>query len=174
MKKRFMTIGMALVACFALLFAAVKTEVRMYVHQKGDAWNTTVNSVDSVKFCDDEVDGKTVERIHVFRKGEACAWSAATENVDSIDFRLDTLRYLVTFMDGETVLSAQKYDYGTMPEWEFPVSESSRLKTYDFFWNPKLTLVVDDATYILDSTLIYYKYRFVDYDGEILKDTAAA
>ncbi len=169
-----MTIGMALVACFALLFAAVKTEVRMYVHQKGDAWNTTVNSVDSVKFRDDEVDGKTVERIHVFRKGEASAWSAATENVDSIDFRWDTLRYLVTFMDGETLLSAKKYDYGTMPECEFPVSESSRLKTYDFFWNPKLTLVVDDATYILDSTLIYYKYRFVDYNGEILKDTAAA
>ena len=168
-----MTIGMALVACFALLFAAVKTEVRMYVHQKGNVWNTTVNNVDSVKFRDDEVDGKTVERIHVFRKGEASAWSAVTENVDSIDFRLDTLRYLVTFMDGETVLSAQKYDYGTMPECEFPVSESSRLKTYDFFWNPKLTLVVDDATYILDSTLIYYKYRFVDYNGEILKDTAA-
>ncbi len=174
MKKKFMTIGVALVACFAVLFAAVKTEMRMYVHQKGDAWNTTVNSVDSVKFSDDEVDGKKVQRMHVVRKDGAGTWCAATANVDSVNFQLDTLRYLVTFMDGKTVVAAKKYDYGTMPECEFPVSESARLKTYDFFWNPKLTLVVDDATYTLDSTYIHYKYRFVDYNGEVLKDTVAA
>ncbi len=173
MKKRFMTIGMALVACLAVLFAAVKTEVRMYVHQKGNAWNTTVNSVDSVKFRNDEVDGKMVERMHVFRKGEAAAWSAATANVDSVNFQIDTLRYLVTFMDGKTMVSAKKYDYGTMPECELPVKEDLRLKTYDFFWNPKLTVVVGETTYTLDSTYIYYKYRFVDYDGKTLKDTAA-
>ncbi len=174
MTKRFLTIGAALVVCFAVLFAAVKTEMRMYVHQKGDAWNTAVNSVDSVKFSDDDVDGKKVQRMHVVRKGGADTWYAATANVDSVNFQLDTLRYLITFMDGKTVVSAQKYDYGTMPECELPVREDLRLKTYDFFWNPKLTVVVGDATYTLDSTYIHYKYRFVDYNGEVLKDTVAA
>ena len=128
-----MTIGMALVACFALLFAAVKTEVRMYVHQKGDAWNTTVNSVDSVKFRDDEVDGKTVERIHVFRKGEASAWSAATENVDSIDFRLDTLRYTRLYYNCDTLFAkVENCTYDSVVKMTKPTRVSTAEYNYYF------------------------------------------
>ncbi len=86
--KKFLTILMLCATCAALIFAAVKTEVRMYVHQRTDGvWKTAVTEIDSVDFCRI----RSVDRIAVYRNGDNEAWCPAVENVDSIRFQTDTV-----------------------------------------------------------------------------------
>ena len=83
--------------------------------------------------------------------------------------------FVITFMNGSTVLQSNAVNYGTIPEAPFVTTpENTAQYTYSFVgWDKNIVAVTETATYtaIIDSTVNKYEVAFNDYDGTALMDS---
>ena len=72
----------------------------------------------------------------------------------------DLRKYAITFLDEDgTTLSAQDWEYGTMPTCDEPTKPSTEQYTYTFAgWTPTIVAVTADATYIATYNKTVNKY----------------
>ena len=81
-------------------------------------------------------------------------------------------KYTITFLDEDgTTLSAQDWEYGTMPTCDEPTKPATEQYTYTFAgWSPEVVLVTGNATYTATYTSELRKYTitFLDEDGTTL------
>lgn len=104
--KKFFTFLIGFVSCFAVIFAAVKTEVRMRVLKGGELlWQTAVKDVLSIDFQEEKTDASAVGSMNVSLKNEDEKWQSRVDVFDSICFQRDTLKYDVV-KDGALIVSA--------------------------------------------------------------------
>ena len=84
----------------------------------------------------------------------------------------DLRKYTITFLDEDgTKLSAQDWEYGTMPTCAEPTKPDTEQYTYTFAdWTPEVVAVTGNATYTATYTSELRKYTitFLDEDGTTL------
>lgn len=103
--KKFFTFLIGFVSCFAVIFAAVKTELRMRVLKGGELlWQTAVKDVLSIDFQEEKTDAFAVGSMNVSLKNEDEKWQSRVDVFDSICFQRDTLKYDVV-KDGALIAS---------------------------------------------------------------------
>ncbi len=92
--KKFFTFLFGFVSCFAVLFAAVKTEMRMRVLKGGELfWQTAVEKVLSIDFQEEEDNTSIVQSMNVSLRSEDEKWQSRVDAFDSLCFQRDTLKY---------------------------------------------------------------------------------
>lgn len=82
--------------------------------------------------------------------------------------------YTITWKNGDVVLSEDILEYGTLPVYSGIEPTKSSTKEYSYIfngWNPSLTKVTKDTTYMAQFKEQKNKYMvtFKDYDGHIIK-----
>lgn len=86
--------------------------------------------------------------------------------------------FVITFMNGTTVLQSGEVPYGSVPAApEVALPKNTAQYTYSFVgWDKEVVAVTEAATYnaIIDSTINAYEIVFVDFDGDTLKDSTYA
>ena len=86
--------------------------------------------------------------------------------------------FVITFMNGTTVLQSGEVPYGSVPAApEVALPKNTAQYTYSFAgWDKEVVAVTEAATYnaIIDSTINAYEIVFVDFDGDALKDSTYA
>ena len=83
--------------------------------------------------------------------------------------------FVITFMNGSTVLQSDAVDYGTIPDAPIvTLPENTAQYTYSFVgWDKDIVTVTETATYtaVIDSVVNKYEVVFNDYDGTALMDS---
>ncbi|MCQ2959122.1 MAG: leucine-rich repeat protein [Bacteroidales bacterium] len=107
----------------------------------------------------------TAEKTYVFD-----SWNPSVVAVDGdatyvATYRSTTNKYLITFIDGETILNSDEYEYGQVPVCEDPVRKATAQYTYTFVgWDSEIMPVSKSMTYVatFDKTINSYTVTFVD------------
>ena len=106
-------------------------------------------------------------------------WSPAIETVSksatyTAVFDSVVNKYVITFVDGNTVLQSGEVEYGTMPTPPTVLlPENSAQYTYNFGgWDKDVVAVTSATTYsaVINQTVNKYSVVFKDFSGTILKD----
>ncbi len=83
--------------------------------------------------------------------------------------------FVITFMNGSTVLQSDAVDYGTIPDAPIvTLPENTAQYTYSFVgWDKDIVAATEVTVYtaVIDSVVNKYEVVFKDYDGSMLKDS---
>ena len=144
--------------------ATYTSDLRKYTITFLDEDGTTLSSQEweygTMPTCDEPTKPDTEQYTYTF-----AGWSpeivAVTGNATYTATYASTVRkYTVTFLDEDgTTLSAQDWEYGTMPTCDEPIKPADAQYTYIFAgWTPTIVAVTADATYIATYNKTVNKY----------------
>ena len=107
--KKLLSILAVLTACIVVLFAATKSEMRMYVHLQDakKAWSTAVKDILTITFQDVQQDTATVSRMNIFHSSDATNGHFAVDSIDSVRFQRNVVKYDVV-KDGALITTSFK------------------------------------------------------------------
>lgn len=117
-----------------------------------------------------------------FYQGETLIGNVGDEITISENTVIDAVykikTFIVTFMNGSTVLQSGEVAYGVVPiAPKVTLPENTAQYTYSFEgWDKEIVAVTEAVTYnaVIDSVVNKYQVVFKDYDGTVLKDSLYA
>ena len=156
--------------------ATYTSGLRKYTVTFLDEDGTTLSSQEweygTTPTCDDPTKPATEQYTYTF-----AGWSPEVVPVTgnatyTATYTSDLRKYTITFLDEDgTKLSAQDWEYGTMPTCAEPTKPDTEQYTYTFAdWTPEVVAVTGNATYTATYTSELRKYTitFLDEDGTTL------
>ena len=115
----------------------------------------------------------TAQYTYTFKGWSPAIASVAGATTYTAVFDSTVNKYIVTFMEGTTVLQSSEVAYGTVPTAPaVTLPENTAQYTYSFGgWDSEIVAVTGSATYtaVINRALNKYEVVFKDYDGSVLK-----
>ncbi len=115
----------------------------------------------------------TAQYTYTFKGWSPAIASVAGATTYTAVFDSTVNKYIVTFMEGTTVLQSSEVAYGTVPTAPaVTLPENTAQYSYSFDgWDSEVVAVTGPATYtaVINRALNKYEVVFKDYDGSVLK-----
>ena len=113
----------------------------------------------------------TAQYTYTFKGWSPAIASVAGATTYTAVFDSTVNKYIVTFMEGTTVLQSSEVAYGAMPiAPKVTLPENTAQYTYSFSWDKEIVSVTETATYnvIINRDISQYAVIFRDFDGILL------